>query len=44
MELENKQKGLWKLITDIYFVSASLFKVMIPTIIIVKIAEILGFV
>jgi spore maturation protein SpmB len=33
-----------KLISDIYLVSTALFKVMIPVIIIVKIAEILGLV
>ena len=33
-----------KLISDIYLVSTALFKVMIPVIIIVKIAEMLGFV
>ncbi|MBT5574210.1 nucleoside recognition domain-containing protein [Alphaproteobacteria bacterium] len=35
---------LLKLISDIYVVSAALFKVMIPTIILVKIAEIMGLV
>lgn len=39
-----RQIGVKKLISDIFLVSSALFKVMVPVILIVKIAEILGFV